>query len=92
MRPNNRQLPDYSASPDFFVGPIGLFEIWRSAINHEGVCRTAPATPGLLNILNSLSVIVTSAGWFSQLQGLLQAALTKTGMWTSLIIVVTECD
>ena len=23
--------PDYSASPDFFVGPIGLFEIWRSA-------------------------------------------------------------
>ena len=26
------QLPDYSASPDFFVGPIGLFEIWRSAM------------------------------------------------------------
>ena len=34
MRPNkrpNKQLPDYRASPDF-VGPIGLFEIWRSAI------------------------------------------------------------
>ena len=29
----NKQPPDYSASPDFFVGPIGLFEIWRSAIN-----------------------------------------------------------
>ena len=28
----NKQLPDYRASPDF-VGPIGLFEIWRSAIN-----------------------------------------------------------
>ena len=28
----NKQLPDYSASPDFFVGPIGLLEIWRSAI------------------------------------------------------------
>ena len=27
-----KQPPDYSASPDFFVGPIGLFEIWRSAI------------------------------------------------------------
>ena len=28
----NNQPPDYSASQDFFVGPIGLFEIWRSAI------------------------------------------------------------
>ena len=31
-----KQPPDYSASPDFFVGPIGLFEIWRSAISNEG--------------------------------------------------------
>ena len=29
---NKQQLLDYSAYPDFFVGPIGLFEIWRSAI------------------------------------------------------------
>ena len=28
---NKQQPPDYRASPDFFVGPIGLFEIWRSA-------------------------------------------------------------
>ena len=35
-QPNN-QPPDYSASPDFFVRPIGLFEIWRSAINRPGV-------------------------------------------------------
>ena len=27
-----QQIPDYRAYPDFFVGPIGLFEIWRSAI------------------------------------------------------------
>ena len=32
MRRPTEQLPDYSAYPDFFVGPIGLFEIWRSAI------------------------------------------------------------
>ena len=31
----NKQLPDYSASPDFFVRPIGLFEIWRSAKTSE---------------------------------------------------------
>ena len=49
-RPNNKQLPDYSASPDIFVGPIELFEIWISAINYEAVCRIAPATPGLLII------------------------------------------
>ena len=38
----NKQLPDYSAYPDFFVGPIGLFEIWRSAINNKAVFRAAP--------------------------------------------------
>ena len=27
--------PDYSASPDFFVGPIGHFLIWRLAIPTE---------------------------------------------------------
>ena len=27
-----KQPPDYRASPDFCVRPIGLFEIWRSAI------------------------------------------------------------
>ena len=31
----NKQLPNYSASPDFFVGPFGLFEIWRSAISNH---------------------------------------------------------
>ena len=31
-RTNNKQLPNFRAFPDFFVGPIGLFEIWRSAI------------------------------------------------------------
>ena len=31
MQPT-KQLPDYRASPNFFVGPIGLFEIWRLAI------------------------------------------------------------
>ena len=36
----NKQPPDYSASPDFFVGPIGLFEIWRSAIPHTDLRKT----------------------------------------------------
>ena len=31
-RTTNEQLPDYRAYPDFFVGPVGLLEIWRSAI------------------------------------------------------------
>ena len=53
------QPPDYRASPDFFVGPIGLFEIWRSAINYEAVCRTAPATPGLLII--QIQVLINHA-------------------------------
>ena len=47
----NKQPPDYRASPDFFVGPIGLFEIWRSAISDGGDCRTAPATQGLLKTM-----------------------------------------
>ena len=39
---------DYRASPDFCwtVGLFGILEIG----NNEGVCRTAPATPGLLII------------------------------------------
>ena len=27
---------------------MDCWEIWSSAINDEGVCRTAPVTPGLL--------------------------------------------
>ena len=34
--------PDYSASPDFFVGPIGLFEIWRQAKSIFGKCHPPP--------------------------------------------------
>ena len=38
---NNEQLPKYSASPDFW------FDLEFG--NYGGDCRTAPATPGLLN-------------------------------------------
>ena len=37
----NKQPPDYRASPDFFVGPIGLFEIWRSAKTLQD-CKRLP--------------------------------------------------
>ena len=58
-QPNKQQLPDYRAYPDFFVGPIGLFEICRSAISNDGVYRTAPDTPGLLNISQYFTYMVT---------------------------------
>ena len=38
LQPTERtteQLPDYRGSPDFFVKPIGLFEIWRSEIQKK---------------------------------------------------------
>ena len=41
---------------DGWTWEFGKSGVWQ-LINHEGVCRTAPATPGLLII------VITSEGW-----------------------------
>ena len=49
-------------------GSEGILKIWRKRLtqlvdelmNHKGVCRTAPATPGLLNTSVTLFVLRNS--------------------------------
>ena len=53
------QLPSsYSLGGKVIWQSEGKYQLFNELINYEAVCRTAPATPGLLNILCIISSII----------------------------------